>query len=427
MKGLQWIIAAVAAISSCSQGAGADHTVEKVEYLNETLDNSVCDTPVLRPMEKKIERYMSQWGLQGASVAVTRNDSLIYTKGFGWADKELGLRMEPRNLLRLASISKLITATGIMVLQERGLLSLQDKVFGPEGILQDSTYCKSIKDRNYYSITVEDLLRHKGGFTCRAGDPMFSTRTIILQNRLKEAPDHKTLLRCVLRRRLGFKPGSSQSYSNLGYLLLSMIIEEVSGEPYEDFIRKNVLEPAGCHEFKIAGNYYKDRHEHEVRYYVPSNETPVPEFNNSGDTVVRCYGGNDITNLSGAGAWVGSTPELALLVASIDGRDGIPDIISKESVEAMTAYFDKETFSLGWNDTDPAKGWVRTGTFAGTNALIKYFPDGECWIFVSNTSTWKGPGLARKTAALISELRRLYGDKIPPRDLFHITTSGDKS
>ena len=96
----------------------------------------------------------------------------------------------------------------------------------------------------------------------------------------------------------------------------------------------------------------------------------------------------------------------------------MPDIISSESVAAMTEYFDSDTYSLGWNDTNPEKGWVRSGTFAGTNALIKYFPDGECWIFLSNTSTWKGPGLARKTAYLMSELRRLYGDKLPRRDLF---------
>lgn len=414
------ILAVAATVSSCSAGAPpADSLKLAVLPLNETLTNATCDTNILRPMERQIERYMQQWNLQGASLSIVRNDSLIYAKGFGWADKERGIRMEPRNLLRLASISKLITAVGIMVLQERGLLSLQSKVFGPEGILQDSTYCCSIRDRNYYDITVEHLLRHQAGFTARYGDPMFSTRTIILQNHLSGAPDHKTLLRCMLRKKLHFKPGTSQEYSNLGYMILSEIIEQVSGQSYEDFIRENVLGPIGCHEFKIAGNYYKDRHENEVRYYVQANDLPVPEFNNSGDSVIRCYGGNDITSLAGAGAWVASTPELALLVSAIDGQDGIPDIISKESVEAMTEYFDPDTYSLGWNDTNPEKGWVRSGTFSGTNALIKYFPDGECWVFVSNTSTWKGPGLARKTAFLMAQLRMQYGSLIPARDLFH--------
>lgn len=423
LQGLRHILSAIGAavitVSSCSAGAPADSAQMAVLPLNETITNATCDTSILRPMERQIERYMEQWHLQGASLSIVRNDSLIYAKGFGWADMERGVKMEPRSLLRLASISKLITAIGIMVLQERGQLSLQSKVFGPQGILQDSTYCCSIRDKNYYDITVEHLLRHQAGFTARYGDPMFSTRTIILQNHLSGAPDHKTLLRCMLRRRLHFKPGTSQEYSNLGYMILSEIIEKVSGQSYEDFIRDNVLSPAGCREFKIAGNYYKDRHENEVRYYVQANDLPVPEYNNSGDSVVRCYGGNDITSLAGAGAWVASTPELALLVSSIDGRDGIPDIISKESVEAMTEYFDQDTYSLGWNDTNPEKGWTRSGTFSGTNALIKYFPDGECWIFVSNTSTWKGPGLARKTAYLMAQLRMQYDSLIPSRDLFH--------
>ncbi|MBQ2090516.1 MAG: serine hydrolase, partial [Bacteroidales bacterium] len=60
-----------------------------------------------------------------------------------------------------------------------------------------------------------------------------------------------------------------------------------------------------------------------------------------------------------------------------------------------------------------------TGTLSGTNALIKYFPDGECWIFLSNTSTWKGPSLARYTANLMNELRQKYGKILPKQDLFH--------
>lgn len=326
--------------------------------------------------------------------------------------------MQPYHIMRLASVSKLITAAGIMVLCEQGKLSLRDTVFGENGILGKEAYTESIKDRNYYKITVDHLLRHKGGFTVGGGDPMFSTRSIMINNGLETAPTNDELIGIMLKRRLGFVPGTSQSYSNFGYLLLSKIIEKVSGDNYEDFIQKNVLRKAGCMDFHIAGNYYADRYPNEVRYYVPSNEEPVPEFNNSGRMVTRCYGGNDIHSLSGAGAWVGSVPELAKFVASIDGKPDMQNIIENESVEEMTEYYDEKTFSLGWNDTDPAKGWTRTGTFSGTSALIKYFPDGECWIFVTNTSTWKGPALARKTAALFSELRRNYSSLFPERNLF---------
>ena len=169
----------------------------------------------------------------------------------------------------------------------------------------------------------------------------------------------------------------------------------------------------------IAGTYYSDKRDNEVRYYTHEGDGKfIEEYNGSGRIVERCYGGNNIPMLSGAGAWCGSPAEIARLVASIDGRDEVKDIISQESVRQMTEYFDKETYSLGWNDTDPEKGWSRTGTLSGTSALVKCFPDGECWIIITNTSTWKGPGQARYTDALFKQCRELYSAKLPARNLF---------
>ncbi|MGN0190135.1 MAG: serine hydrolase, partial [Candidatus Cryptobacteroides sp.] len=107
-------------------------------------------------------------------------------------------------------------------------------------------------------------------------------------------------------------------------------------------------------------------------------------------------------------------------VASINGKPGIEDILTPESVEAMTWCRRKEDYAIGWNETNPKKGWIRTGTLAGTNAVIKCFPDGECWIFLSNTSTWKGPMHLRYTSQLFDKLRKDYSGKIPARNLFEI-------
>ena len=408
----------LATIAMTSSFGSKEKAVRRLPVnLNETLTNEVSDTAVLRGFDRQVKDYMTAWGLKGVSLSVMRNDSLLYSKGYGWADDKEP--MEPSHILRMASVSKLITAVGIMILQERGQLTLKDQVFGPGGILDDSLYNAVIADTLYTKITVEDLLRHKGGFSKRGGDPMFSTRWIMMQNHWKEIPTKEQLTKVQLSRPLTFEPGTWQEYSNYGYLALSMVIEKLSGMSYEDFIQENVLIPAGCVSFKIAGNYYSDKHPGEVRYYVQKDDEPAEEFNNSGRKVPRCYGGNNVAGLLGAGAWVGSTPELALLVASIDGRPEVPDIISKESVAAMTEYFDPDTFSLGWNDTKPTGEWTRTGTFAGTSALVKYFPDGECWVFISNTSTYKGPGLAKFTTELFEKLRASYSDKFPKRNLFY--------
>lgn len=412
------LVAAVTVLVAAHRPKPAPPPVNAI--LNETLTNAMSDSDSLRGIDKEVQEFMKYWRIQGISLSVMRNDSLMFSKGYGWADKEKNEVMTPGHILRLASVSKLLTATGIMKLEEQGRLSLDDHVFGPDGILCDSLWTALIRDSLYYDITVEHLLRHKGGFSTRGGDPMFSTRTIMLQNRLSTPPDQNTLVKVQLRKPLAFVPGETQEYSNFGFLLLSMIIEKLTGTDYESWMQENILKPAGCVDFHIAGNYYQDKYPNEVRYYVQPDDSPVDEFNNSGRKVVRCYGGNDIPTLSGAGAWAASTAELCRFVASIDGRPEVPDIISVESVRRMTEWFDPDTFSLGWNDTKPTGEWTRTGTFSGTSALIKYFPDGECWVLVTNTSTWRGAGLARFTTEMFEKSRAACSALLPLRNLFYV-------
>ena len=414
-----FLLAVILPLSSSPKPEPAAAAADSVAAvcLNDMLDDTLSAYPELDGMDGRIERFMKLWEIKGASLAIMRNDSLVYAKGYGYADEEKGEKMTSGHILRMASVSKLITAAGIMVLQERGQLSLQDTVFGEHGILNDSLFTAAIREKAKFGITVEQLLRHQGGFTNSRGDPMFSTRDIIRQFGLDGAPDHETLVRCVLSRPLGYKPGTWQKYSNFGYLLLSMIIEKTSGTDYETFIQENVLHPAGCYDMHLAGNYYEDRFPNEVRYYMHAGSELCEEYNMSGRLVERCYGANDIHALSGAGAWCGSPAELGRFVASIDGRAEIPDILSAESIAAMTEYFDSETYSLGWNDTKPDGEWTRTGTLGGTSALVKYFPDGECWIMITNTSTWKGPGFTRNTEALFRTCRELYSSSLPACDL----------
>ena len=384
--------------------------------LNEKLSNSLSERREFEGLDKEMKRYLRKWEMKGASVAIMRNDSLIFAKGYGWADEEEEIKMEAGHILRMASVSKLITAIGIMKLQDEDRLNIKNKVFGPEGVMKDSDLDTLIRHSAYEHLTIEHLLRHQGGFY---RDPLFSSKDVMNQMRLDHPPTADDFFRLILPKRLRYKPGTTHRYSNFGYLLLSRIIEHVTGKSYEQYIKEEILAPAGCYDMHIAGNYYEDRRENEVRYYTHRGEGQfIEEYTGSGNLVERSYGGNNIPLLSGAGAWCGSTAELARLVASIDGRDEVPDIISKKAVDQMIEYFDQSTFSLGWNDTTPGVGWSRTGTFSGTSAIIKYFPDGECWIFISNTSTWRGPRQAKQTDALFKKCRKLYSKKFPARNLF---------
>lgn len=424
---LTFIIVIISSICRCTcSSCSSDKSREKDSiyeanhrmHLNDTLTNAMSAQPELHAMDSIMQRYLKRWEIHGAQLAISRHDSLLYARGFGYADKDRKIPMEPSYIMRMASVSKLVTATGIMKLRDMGKIRLSDKVFGPKGILNDTFYVNSIRDKRYFDITVEQLLRHKAGFTNYAGDAIFSTRYIMQQNHLTTPPDHRTLLRIVLRRHLGYTPGTAQRYCNIGYTLLSLIIEKRTGMSYENFMQRYVLYPAGCYDFHIAGNYLKDRRPNETVYYMHSSSVPVPEFNNSGRMVVRCYGENDITTALGAGAWVASAAELCRLVASIDGDRIVPDVISPQAVKLMTQEMPDHQFSLGWNFTPRNRPWIRTGSLVGTSALVLRYPDGECWVFITNTSTWKGHKFSQDTMALFEKLRKRFGSKMPKRNMF---------
>ena len=382
-----------------------------VENLNESIVNDLSHLPA---MDQVVDSFMNFWSLRGAALAVVRNDSLLYARGYGRADTSYP--MTPGTTMRLASVSKLLTAIGIMRLQEQGKVFLETPVFGPFGVLNE--YDRYIKDDNYYLMTVQHLLRHQGGFTSRGGDVMFSTLKFMQRHGLSKPPTSDYLVQKEVARPLQFEPGTSQEYSNFGYLLLSLIIEKVAGMPYEEFMQKEVFEPAGCHGFRLGGDYLEDRLPGETRYFVQSDDAPTASFDGKYASVQRCYGGNYISGLYGAGGWIGSVVELARLVSAIDGTGPVPDLLEPFSIRQMTVWYDDETYGLGWLDCRPEGEWTRTGSFAGTSALIKKYADGETWIFVTNTSTWRGSRFTRNSGALCKNLRDRFDSQLPTRDLF---------
>ncbi len=392
-------------ISAAEGTPGSQQYYPKINIpLNEYVSNADSALPEMAGLDNTMNNYLATWELKGLSLAIVRNDSLVFAKGYGWADEENKVPMEPYMLLRVASVSKLITAAGIMVLRDRGMLDLDTKVFGPDGILTGEPYKKVQNDTSFQKINVEMLLRHQGGFS---SDPVFSTSTVKQYYGLSSKPQSDDYIRYGLSKGLAFEPGTSQTYSNLGYVLLSKIIEAISEQDYEQFIIENVCEPAGCYDMHIAGNTEDKRRPNEVKYY-------------SHDDKHKSYGGNDLVESKGAGGWCASTLEIAKFVCSIDGAPEVPDIMSPRAVGEMVFYDFKhpEWYSFGWNDTNPNTGWSRTGTLTGTSALVKKFPDGECWVLVTNTSTWKGARFTKESAALFDECRARYSHLLPHRDMF---------
>jgi CubicO group peptidase (beta-lactamase class C family) len=362
---------------------------EKLITHNLRLTNTDSSGTGFDQCEGSITSFMRKWHIQGASIAIAKDGKLFYAKGFGFADTASKTETQPFSKFRIASISKLVTAVAIMKLQEEGKLSINDRVFGPEGILNDSIYCYP-KDKRAFNITVAHLLSHEGGWTTRWGDQMFMPQVVANQMHSEMPVDTKTIVRFALSKRLHFTPGTGRAYSNLGYSILGLVIEKVSGISYGDYCRKEILEPIGIYDMVLAKNLLSQRAQFEVTYYEPEGRPLKQSIYGTGDMVPVRYGGNDIEALGGAGGWLATAPDLMRLLLAVDGFGSRPDFLSHESIRFMTDS-DSKYAPVGWKSTLINGTWTRTGSFSGTAAMMKRQPDGVSWVVLLNSSTWNGP------------------------------------
>jgi len=164
----------------------------------------------------------------GLAVAVTRDGRIIYERGFGWADRERGLRATPNTPFALASVSKSITATAIMQLFERGRLNLDAPV---------NDYLGSAKVHsphwNASESTVRRVMSHTGGLTTFTRWCGSDRSTCNLD---REIRDYGILV---------WRPGELFDYSNLGFGILGDVVARVSGNEFDSYLKKNIFTPLG--------------------------------------------------------------------------------------------------------------------------------------------------------------------------------------
>ena len=388
------ILTVLLAVAICYNPGAIENpgsAANKLLPANLRLTNSFSSGSEFEKSEQAISSFMHRWTIEGASIAIARDGKLVYAKGFGFADTASHEETQPYSKFRIASISKLITAIAVMKLNEEGKLSLNQKVFGPEGILNDTAYCHP-KDKRVFDITVAHLLSHEGGWTARWGDQMFMPLVIAQQMKVAPPVDTKTIVRFTLSKRLHFTPGTGKSYSNLGYGILGLVVEKVSGMTYDEYCRKEIFEPLGIYDMMPAKNLITEKAPFEVTYYVPKGMPLRPSIYGTGEMVPTSYGGNDIEALGGAGSWLSTAPDLMRILLAVDGFDTKKDILSEESIRFMTDN-SNDFAPIGWKATFTDGSWIRTGSFSGTEGMMKRQPDGTSWVVLFNSSTWKGPEL----------------------------------
>ncbi|HSG38033.1 MAG TPA: serine hydrolase domain-containing protein [Thermoanaerobaculia bacterium] len=175
-------------------------------------------------LRQELDRLMSRleaFGFSG-SLLVARDGRVILEKGYGFADRDKGVPFTAETVFDIGSITKQLTAAAILKLEMEGKLKVTDPLSKHfEGVPEDKR-----------GITLHHLLTHSAGFVD------------ILGGDYDEMPRDR-LVQGALASKLLWPPGTGYEYSNLGYSLLAIVVEKVSGRPYETFLQERLLKPAG--------------------------------------------------------------------------------------------------------------------------------------------------------------------------------------
>jgi len=161
------------------------------------------------------------------SVLIARGGKVLFEKGYGLANRELGVANTPLTKFRIASLTKQFTAAAILILQEQGRLKVSDPV---------SRYVADLPPE-WRGITVHQLLTHTSGL------PEYTSPPEVEKSLNLTGASPEQLLSLVKQQPLIFAPGTKLVYCNTGYLLLGMIIEKASGSDYASFLRQSILTP----------------------------------------------------------------------------------------------------------------------------------------------------------------------------------------
>lgn len=303
-------------------------------------------------IDQKIEQFLDKWDYPGATLAISKNGKLVYSKAYGLSDVEANQAMTTDSRMRIASISKTFTGVAVLRLVQDGKINLDDKVFGEGGILGNDFGTPPYSER-VRNVTVRQLLHMTTGGWVLAND-----RDAIDSN---PNMDNKQFFDWMLNSALiKHDPGTRYWYINTNYFVAARIIEKISGKSYLQFMKDDFLDPLGVTSIATARRSVQGRHSNEVKYYGIGN---ISGFE---------YGFN-IERRDGDGGLVISAKDLLKFVLAINGRGDRQQILNtaifNEFVKGSGPSPLNNSFGLGITTTQ--NGLAFSGALPGTRTVFQ--------------------------------------------------------
>jgi len=336
------------------------------------------------PLSTRIERsakfYRDRYGFMGV-VAVERDHRLVYEAGYGYANMASHTAFDRDTRFPIGSLSKQFTAAAILLLQQEGKLRTSDSI---ERYYQNAPAA-------WNGITLKNLLTQTSGIA----DIDFG---LIHGNNLHRPEE---LLNEIVSKPVTFAPGSKFEYANSNYMLLGLVVERVSGEPYCKFLRDRIFGPL---ELKQTGcNWNTHSVEHRAYGYAPSPDGPV------------AFEDEDLSALAGAGSLYSSADDLIRWTDALFEHK----LLSKASLAEMTAPFlNGYAYGLDIGGERAELDISHNGVVDGFFACLDYIPATRTTVVVLSNLVKQGNLSTPGTLALDTELVRLgiYDDPILPSE-----------
>jgi CubicO group peptidase (beta-lactamase class C family) len=338
----------------------------------------------LAGFDQRIPAVMRQFGIPGATLAVVKDGRLVLARGYGWADSVARRQVQLEDRFRIASVSKPVTAVATMRLVEQGRLSLDAPAFA---LLPDlPAPAGTSPDPRLASVTVRDLLQHSGGWNSGvSGDPQFQNIQIAAALGITGPASASDIIRYMRGRPLDFTPGTGYAYSNFGYNVLGRIIERVSGQPYEAYVR-SVLAPAGITRMVLGRSRPGDRMADEPVYYDRFSTTSVFP---GGGPVRSPDGGFSVEAFDAHGGWIASAVDLArFTTTSLDAMLARPALGTWTGAAAF--------YALGLLHRPSPGNWWHDGSMAGTQAWLARYNGGAIVALIFNARDVTGAGFSQQ-------------------------------
>ncbi len=313
--------------------------------------------PKLAAFDTLMQQFMQTNTVRAAQLTIANDGRLKFARAYTWA--EPGYRVtQPSDVFLLASLSKMFTAAAIQALYDGKQLTPATTVYPLLGFSHPA-------DARSDAITIQELIDHTAGYddsaTGSGFDPTYSMREIGLSLTPPHVVAKLDIARFMYMRPLDFAPGSNYKYSNYGYLLLSIVVERVTGKAFFDYVNETLLQPEGITEVLLSSTLAAQRAANEA--ICEDEGLGLSPLDLSSPLLVPAvYGGDQEIKEVAAGC--------AGLAAS---ATALVQFIHRHAV---------------WGNGGRAPGYDRSGSTPGTSTWARSRTDGTDYAIVINTCDW---------------------------------------